>query len=54
MHHTSREHKGQIYIPFVNWALYALCIVVISTFRTTDNLGSAYGALPYLDVRCCY
>jgi len=35
-----------VYIPVVNYALYALCIIVICTFRTTDNLGAAYGAAP--------
>lgn len=35
-----------MYIPVVNYALYALCIMVICIFRTTDNLGAAYGAAP--------
>jgi K+ transporter len=34
----------QVYIPFVNYALYALCLVVICIFQTSDRLGAAYGA----------
>ena len=28
--HTHRAHAGQIYIPFVNWALYLGCVALVS------------------------
>lgn len=41
--HTSREHEGQIYVPFINWALYIGCVLIVIIFRTSGNLASAYG-----------
>jgi KUP system potassium uptake protein len=41
--HTHHAHAGQIYIPFVNWALYAGCIVLVVTFGSSAALGAAYG-----------
>lgn len=41
--HTSATAFGQIYIPFVNWALMATCIAVVLGFRTSSNLAAAYG-----------
>jgi KUP system potassium uptake protein len=41
--HTHHEHQGQIYIPFVNWALCVAVIVLVLFFRTSSNLASAYG-----------
>jgi KUP system potassium uptake protein len=35
--HTSREERGQIYIPEVNWLLFVL------TFRSSAALAAAYG-----------
>jgi KUP system potassium uptake protein len=40
---TDRQHIGQIYIPFVNWALMFATIGLVVSFRTSDNLASAYG-----------
>jgi len=40
---TDREHIGQIYIPFVNWALMVATIGLVLAFRTSDNLAAAYG-----------
>ena len=34
---------SQIYIPFINWLLCALCLGVVGGFRTSDKLGTAYG-----------
>ena len=31
--HTHHAHEGQIYIPFVNWALFAGCVALVFTFR---------------------
>ncbi|MBC8160351.1 MAG: potassium transporter Kup [Roseiflexaceae bacterium] len=41
--HTSPTAFGQIYIPFVNWALMISCILVVLGFRTSSNLAAAYG-----------
>jgi KUP system potassium uptake protein len=41
--HTSASAYGQIYIPFVNWALMIACILVVLGFRTSSNLAAAYG-----------
>ena len=41
--HTSRLQEGQIYVPFVNALLGILCILLVVTFRTSSNLGDAYG-----------
>jgi KUP system potassium uptake protein len=41
--HTSENALGQIYVPVVNWALLALVILVVLTFRESTNLLAAYG-----------
>ena len=41
--HTSESALGQIYVPSVNWALLALVILVVVTFRESTNLLAAYG-----------
>jgi KUP system potassium uptake protein len=41
--HTHHAHAGQVYLPFVNWALYIGCIVLVITFRSSSALGAAYG-----------
>ena len=41
--HTSDKEYGQIYLPAVNWALMAGCIVVVLGFHTSSNLAAAYG-----------
>ena len=41
--HTSEHETGQIYIPFVNWALFSVIVLVIMIFRTSANLAGAYG-----------
>ncbi|WP_199102087.1 low affinity potassium transporter Kup [Aquitalea sp. ASV11] len=41
--HTSEKEIGQIYLPFVNWALLVAVLVVVLTFQTSDSLASAYG-----------
>jgi len=37
------EFKGQIYIPSVNWILYAACVGVILYFKESTNMEAAYG-----------
>lgn len=42
--HTNSYIEGQIFIPFVNYALMLLCIAVIAGFGGDNNkLGEAYG-----------
>ncbi len=41
--HTSREERGQVYVPTTNWVLGAACILLVLTFRSSDNLANAYG-----------
>lgn len=35
--------RGQIYIPSINWFLWAGCMAVVLYFRTSDNMTAAYG-----------
>ena len=41
--HTSASEAGQIYIPFVNWAIMISVILLVLTFQSSSNLASAYG-----------
>jgi KUP system potassium uptake protein len=41
--HTNAEVEGQIYIPEVNWAYLALCILLVLIFKSSHNLAPAYG-----------
>jgi KUP system potassium uptake protein len=41
--HTSAEEIGQIYVPVVNWILFAATILLVLLFRTSSNLAAAYG-----------
>jgi KUP system potassium uptake protein len=40
--HTSQEH-GQIYVPFVNWALLAAVLILVFAFERSAKLAAAYG-----------
>lgn len=41
--HTSEREIGQIYVPFINWVLCVVVVVVVLAFRKSDNLATAYG-----------
>lgn len=41
--HTSAQEMGQIYLPAVNWILFAGVIGLVLSFRTSGNLAAAYG-----------
>jgi len=41
--HTSATEIGQVYVPPINWALLLAVIVLVLFFRSSDNLGAAYG-----------
>ncbi len=41
--HTSVKETGQIYIPFVNWGLFAAIVLAVVLFKSSSNLAAAYG-----------
>jgi KUP system potassium uptake protein len=41
--HTSETEIGQVYVPRINWFLLISVILVVLTFQSAENLGSAYG-----------
>jgi KUP system potassium uptake protein len=41
--HTSKKVMGQIYIPVMNWFLMVMCIIIVATFRSTNDIANAYG-----------
>lgn len=48
--HTSVREAGQIYIPLVNWGLFATIVLAVVMFRSSSNLASAYGIAVTLDM----
>jgi len=40
---TSEKQIGQVYLPGINWALLIAVIVLVLGFRSSTNLGAAYG-----------
>ena len=41
--HTSEQQVGQIYVPWINWALCVAVLALVFTFRTSTALAYAYG-----------
>ena len=41
--HTSRDERGQVYVPTANWLLCFACLMLVLTFRASENLAAAYG-----------
>ncbi len=41
--HTSKTKIGQIYVPFMNWVVGTICIVLVLSFRHSSRLAAAYG-----------
>jgi KUP system potassium uptake protein len=41
--HTSREMSGQIFLPWINRLLLVLVLLAVVGFRSSSNLGAAYG-----------
>ncbi len=41
--HTSAQTEGQIYIPAVNWALFAGSVSLVLAFGSASELAAAYG-----------
>jgi KUP system potassium uptake protein len=48
--HTSVRETGQIYVPFVNWMLYACIVAAVVFFGSSSALASAYGIAVTLDM----
>ena len=43
MTHTSIKETGQIYIPFINWALFGAIVLAVIFFKSSEALATAYG-----------
>ncbi|MFA7292995.1 MAG: potassium transporter Kup [Rhodocyclaceae bacterium] len=41
--HTSAKEQGQIYLPAVNWGLFAAVSILVIGFKSSNNLAAAYG-----------
>ena len=41
--HTSETRIGQIYVPWINWALLVAVLALVFTFRSSTALAYAYG-----------
>ncbi|MDW5596961.1 potassium transporter Kup [Conexibacter stalactiti] len=41
--HTSEEEIGQVYVPAVNWALFAAVVALVIGFGSSHRLATAYG-----------
>ncbi|MCA0244741.1 MAG: potassium transporter Kup [Proteobacteria bacterium] len=48
--HTSVKETGQIYVPFVNWALFVCIIAAVAAFGSSSALASAYGIAVTIDM----
>ena len=48
--HTSILETGQVFVPFVNWGLYAGVVIAVVFFGSSDNLGAAYGITVTIDM----
>ncbi|MDP1650927.1 MAG: potassium transporter Kup [Rubrivivax sp.] len=48
--HTSVRDTGQIYVPFVNWSLYACVVFAVAVFGSSSALASAYGIAVTIDM----
>ena len=44
------EHKGQIYIPFINWVLMLGCLMVIWIFKKSSAMEHTYGLAITIDM----
>ena len=48
--HTSVRETGQVYLPFVNWGLYACILLAVVTFGSSSKLAAAYGIAVTIDM----
>jgi KUP system potassium uptake protein len=50
--HTSEEQIGQIYVPWINWALLVAVLALVFTFRSSTALAYAYGVAVTGTITC--
>ena len=50
--HTSDVERGQIYLPFINWALFISVLILILLFENSARLASAYGVAVTMTMLC--
>ncbi len=43
VHHTSEKQMGQVYMPWINWALLVAVLALVMGFGSSSALASAYG-----------
>ncbi|MCW5636459.1 MAG: potassium transporter Kup [Rubrivivax sp.] len=48
--HTSIRDTGQIYVPFVNWALFGCVVFAVVVFGSSSALAHAYGIAVTIDM----
>ncbi len=48
--HTSEQETGQVYVPFINWALYAGIVIAVVLFGSSTRLAGAYGITVTIDM----
>jgi KUP system potassium uptake protein len=41
--HTSDRQIGQVYVPFINWTLFAAVVLLVLGFKSSGGLANAYG-----------
>ena len=41
--HTSQREIGQVYVPAVNWGIFAAVVALVVGFGSSTGLASAYG-----------
>ena len=41
--YTSDTEKGQVYVPFINWSVFVMVVVLVLVFKNSSNLAAAYG-----------
>ncbi|MEO6409145.1 MAG: potassium transporter Kup [Burkholderiaceae bacterium] len=48
--HTSVRETGQVYVPFVNWALFGCIVTAVVLFGSSSRLAGAYGIAVTIDM----
>ena len=48
--HTSVRDIGQIYVPFINWGLFAFIVLAVAFFGSSSKLAGAYGIAVTIDM----
>jgi len=48
--HTSVRDTGQIYVPFINWGLFAFIVLAVVFFGSSSRLAGAYGIAVTIDM----